>query len=183
MPLIFYCSKTSECIGFDCIDGKRHATVQNVGQSYQQPPHGFRRWTWLYMFSVRSQCWLDMWRTLECSPLCFTETCLTLCIPSANMDLPGFITVRVHRQVGKRKVGGLDWWCNPGHVKVKTTICCCEIELLALSLWPDFMEVLIHHRFECLHPLMSGCWCCLHADHWRPLHCFHPVCGLSYQGK
>lgn len=70
----------------------------------------------------------------ECSLLCVTETWLTNNTPDAHVDLPGFTTVRVDRDAklsGKRKGGG--------HVTVKETICCRDIELLAVSLRPYYM--------------------------------------------
>ena len=83
----------------------------------------------------------------ECSLLCLTETWLTSNIPDLNVELPGFTTVRADRDLklsGKRKGGGLALyvnirWCNPGHVTVKETICCPDIEVLAVSLRPYYM--------------------------------------------
>lgn len=74
----------------------------------------------------------------ECSLFCFTETWLTSNIPNANVDLPGFSVVRADREgrlCGKNKGGGLalyinNRWCNPGHVTVKETVCCKDVELL-----------------------------------------------------
>ncbi len=75
----------------------------------------------------------------ECSLLCFSETWLTTSIPDANVELPGFSTVRSDRDTkacGKRKGGGLavyvnTRWCNPGHVYIKISICCRDIEQFA----------------------------------------------------
>ncbi|KAI3373182.1 hypothetical protein L3Q82_006507 [Scortum barcoo] len=60
-------------------------------------------------------------------------------IPDANVELPDFSTVRADRDTkacGKRKGGGLALyvnkrWCNPGHVNIKISTCCRDIELLA----------------------------------------------------
>ena len=44
----------------------------------------------------------------ECSLMCFSETWLTSNIPDANVEIPGFITVRSDRNAGtcgKRKEG------------------------------------------------------------------------------
>ena len=83
----------------------------------------------------------------ECSLLCFSETWLTASIPDANMELPDFTTVRADRDTracGKRKGGGLALyvnkrWCNPGHVNIKISHCCRDIELLAVSLRPYYL--------------------------------------------
>ncbi|KAK0148991.1 RNA-directed DNA polymerase from mobile element jockey [Merluccius polli] len=83
----------------------------------------------------------------ECSLICLTETWLTSCIPTANVELPGFSVARLDRDnkpSGKRKGGGLamyinNRWCNPGHVTVKETACCKDVELLAVSLRPYYM--------------------------------------------
>ncbi|KAI4896297.1 hypothetical protein NFI96_027926 [Prochilodus magdalenae] len=84
---------------------------------------------------------------------CFTETWLTTDTPDANVELPGFSTVRADRDPtlsGKRKGGGLALfintrWCNPGHVNVKEVICCRDIELLAVSLRPYYMPRELSH--------------------------------------
>ncbi|KAI3369427.1 hypothetical protein L3Q82_007652 [Scortum barcoo] len=83
----------------------------------------------------------------ECSLLCLTETWLTASIPDANVELPDFSTVRADRDTkacGKRKGGGLALyvnkrWCNPGHVNIKISTCCRDIELLAVSLRPYYL--------------------------------------------
>lgn len=80
----------------------------------------------------------------ECSLLCFCETWLKTSILDANVELPSFSTVRVDRDTkicGKRKGGGLALYvnirrCNPGHVDIKISTCCRDIELLAISLHP-----------------------------------------------
>ncbi|KAI4880858.1 hypothetical protein NFI96_024792 [Prochilodus magdalenae] len=89
----------------------------------------------------------------ECSLFCFTETWLTTDTPDANVELPGFSTVRADRDPtlsGKRKGGGLALfintrWCNPGHVNVKEVICCRDIKLLAVSLRPYYMPRELSH--------------------------------------
>ncbi len=71
----------------------------------------------------------------ECSLLCFTEMWLTIGIPDANVDLPGFTTVRADRDTKaceKCKGGGHvlfinNRWCNPGHVTVKMITCSRDI--------------------------------------------------------
>ena len=83
----------------------------------------------------------------ECSLLCLTETWLTASTPEADVDLPGFTTVRADKDTkatSKRKGGGLavfinKRWCNPRHIMVKITICSRDIELLAVSLRPHYM--------------------------------------------
>lgn len=83
----------------------------------------------------------------ECSLLCFTETWLTASIPDANVELPDFSAVRADRDTracGKRKGGGLTLyvnkrWCNPGHVNIKISTCCRDIELLVVSLRPYYL--------------------------------------------
>lgn len=45
---------------------------------------------------------------------------------------------------GKSKGAGLilylnNRWCNPSHVTVKDTLCCCDLELLAVSMRPDYL--------------------------------------------
>ena len=83
----------------------------------------------------------------ECSLMCFSKTWLTANIPDANVEIPGFITVRSNRKVescGKKKGGGLAVyinarWCNPGHVSTKISICTKDIELLAVSLRPFYL--------------------------------------------
>ncbi|KAL7846650.1 hypothetical protein SRHO_G00216300 [Serrasalmus rhombeus] len=67
--------------------------------------------------------------------ICLTETWLTGNIPDANVDIPGFTTVRADRDTklsSKSKGGGLVLfvnirWCNPGHVTVKEIICSRDI--------------------------------------------------------
>ena len=79
---------------------------------------------------------------------------------------PGFTTVRADRDLklsGKRKGGGLALyvsvrWCNPGHVTVKETICCPDIEVLAVSLRPYYMPtqgIIACHCCLCLHTSTS----------------------------
>ncbi|KAK0148979.1 hypothetical protein N1851_010586 [Merluccius polli] len=83
----------------------------------------------------------------ECSLLCLSETWLTQNTPDANVDLPGFTTVRADRDCGrsgKSKGGGLalfinNRWCNQGHVTVKEIVCDRDIELLAVGLRPYYM--------------------------------------------
>ena len=83
----------------------------------------------------------------ECSLLCLSETWLTQNIPDANVDLPGFTTVRADRDCGrsgKSKGGGLalfinNRWCNQGHVTVKEIVCDRDIELLAVGLRPYYI--------------------------------------------
>lgn len=51
----------------------------------------------------------------ECSLICLTETWLTSCIPTANVELPGFSMVRLDRDnklSGKKKGGGLVLYIN-----------------------------------------------------------------------
>ncbi|KAF0032210.1 hypothetical protein F2P81_014500 [Scophthalmus maximus] len=77
----------------------------------------------------------------ECSLLCLSETWLTQNTQDANVDLPGFTTVRVDRDCGrsgKSKGGGLplfinNRWCNQGHVTVKEIVCNRDIKLLAAT--------------------------------------------------
>lgn len=77
----------------------------------------------------------------------FTETWLTPSIPDFNVELPGFSIVRADRDTaacGKSKGGGLilyinNRWCNPGHFTVKSTICCRDCELLAVSIRPYYL--------------------------------------------
>nr|XP_049609558.1 uncharacterized protein LOC125988413 [Syngnathus scovelli] len=83
----------------------------------------------------------------ESSVLIFTETWLNHLVPDANVDLQGFTMVRADRDAkasGKRKGGGLvvyvnHRWCNPGHVSVKTVLCCRDLELLAVSSRPYYL--------------------------------------------
>ena len=83
----------------------------------------------------------------EASLICLTETWLTQNTPNANVDLPGFSTVRLDRdkeKSGKKRGGGLvvyinNRWCSPGHVTVKETICSKDVELLAVSLRPYYV--------------------------------------------
>jgi len=77
----------------------------------------------------------------ESSLLCLSETWLTQNTSDANVDVPGFTTVRVDRdcrRIGKRKGGGLalfinNRWYNPGHVTGKETECNRDIELLGVG--------------------------------------------------
>lgn len=85
----------------------------------------------------------------KCSLLCLTETWLTGNTSDANVDIPRLrlTTVRADRDAklcGKREGGGLALlinirWFNLGHVTVKEMICCQDIELLVVSLWPCYM--------------------------------------------
>ncbi|KAK0137859.1 hypothetical protein N1851_025941 [Merluccius polli] len=83
----------------------------------------------------------------ESSLFIFTETWLTCSTPDANVELPGFTSVRADRDTkacGKSKGGGLivyvnNRWCNPGHVTVKVVLCCQDLELLAVSLRPYYL--------------------------------------------
>ena len=83
-----------------------------------------------------------MW---ECSLLCLSETWLTQNTLDANVDLPGFTTVRADcGRSGRSKGGGLalfinNRWCNQGHVTVKEIVCNRDIELLAVGLRPYYM--------------------------------------------
>ncbi|CAM4645751.1 unnamed protein product [Leuciscus chuanchicus] len=78
----------------------------------------------------------------ECSLLCLSETWLTQNTPDANVDLPGFTTVRADRDCGhsgKSNGGGLtlfinNRWCNQGHVTVKEIVCNRDIEMLVVGL-------------------------------------------------
>lgn len=77
----------------------------------------------------------------ECSLLCFCETWLTASILDSNVELPTFSTVRDTKACRKWKRGGYAMyvntrWCNPGHVSIKISSCCRDIELLAVSLLP-----------------------------------------------
>ncbi|KAI3359708.1 hypothetical protein L3Q82_013804 [Scortum barcoo] len=71
----------------------------------------------------------------------------SLASTDANVELPDFSTVRADRDTkacGKRKGGGLALyvnkrWCNPGHVNIKISTCCRDIELLAVSLRPYYL--------------------------------------------
>lgn len=70
------------------------------------------------------------------------ETWLTSCIPTANVDLPGFSVVcldRDNKLSGKKKGGGQvlyinKRWFNPSHVTVKETVCSKDVELLTVNL-------------------------------------------------
>lgn len=74
------------------------------------------------------------------SLIILSETWLTSHTPDANVELPGFVAVRVDRNnkaCGKSKGGGLvlsanNRWCNPGLVTVIAVLCCQELELLAV---------------------------------------------------
>lgn len=61
------------------------------------------------------------------------------------MKLPGFCSQSAQRHTcGKRKGEGLALyvntrWCNPGHVNIKISICCRNVELLAPSLHPYYL--------------------------------------------
>ena len=65
----------------------------------------------------------------ECSLLCLSETWLTQNTPDANVDLPGFTTVRADRDCGcssKSKGGGLALSQTVLHVwRVLPRHCCC----------------------------------------------------------
>lgn len=76
----------------------------------------------------------------EGSLLCFSETWLTTSIQDANMELPGFSTVKAEMQTPPGSGREEDSkWCNPGHVNVKISICCQDIELLNVSLRPYYL--------------------------------------------
>lgn len=83
----------------------------------------------------------------ECSLFILTETWLTDSIPNANVDLRGFTVVRADRDTkacGKSKGGGLiiyinNRWCNPGHVSIKVVLCSPNLELLAVSMRPNYL--------------------------------------------
>lgn len=89
----------------------------------------------------------------ECSLYIFTETWLTDVVPDANVDLPGFTTVRADRDTnacGKSRGGGViiyvnKRWCCPGHVSVKKVLCCKDLELLAVSLRPYYLPRELSH--------------------------------------
>ncbi|KAI4898201.1 hypothetical protein NFI96_005256 [Prochilodus magdalenae] len=84
----------------------------------------------------------------ECSLFCFTETWLTPDTPDANVELPGFSTVRADSDPtlsGKRKGGGLALFINTRHVNVKEVICWRDIELLAVSLRPYYIPRELSH--------------------------------------
>lgn len=63
------------------------------------------------------------------------------------MELRGFTLVRADRDTkacGKSKGGGLilyvnNRWCNPSHLTIKDTLCCRDVELLAVSLRPHYL--------------------------------------------
>uniref|UniRef100_A0A3B1JI52 Reverse transcriptase domain-containing protein n=1 Tax=Astyanax mexicanus TaxID=7994 RepID=A0A3B1JI52_ASTMX len=130
----------------------------------------------------------------ECSILCFTETWLTSNIPDANVDIPGFTTIRADRdpkRSGKNKGGGLVLfvnirWCNPGHVTVKEIICCRDVELLAVSLRPYYMpRELSHAIVVCVYipPRADAETACdvIHATIAR-LQTQHPEAFLAISG-
>lgn len=89
----------------------------------------------------------------ECSLMCLTEMWLTSCIPTANVELPGFSVVRLDRDnklSGKKKGGGLvlyinKRWCNPSHVTVNETVCSKDVELLAVILQLNYMPRAFSH--------------------------------------
>ncbi|KAI3354583.1 hypothetical protein L3Q82_019078 [Scortum barcoo] len=90
------------------------------------------------------------------------QTPLWPSIPDASVELPDFSTVRADRDTkacGKRKGRGLALyvnkrWCNPGHVNIKISTCCRDIELLAVSLHPYLLAQGVQPRH---------CCCCLHS--------------------
>ncbi|XP_048842540.1 uncharacterized protein LOC125715253 [Brienomyrus brachyistius] len=89
----------------------------------------------------------------ECSLFIFTETWLTELTPEANVDLRGFASVRADRDAeacGKSRGGGLivyinNRWCNPGHVSVKASLCCPDLELLVVSMRPYYLPRELSH--------------------------------------
>lgn len=77
----------------------------------------------------------------------FTETWLTHLIPHADADLLGFTVVRADRHIKacRKSKGGLimyinNCWCNPGHVTLKKVLCYWDLELLAVSLRPYYLQ-------------------------------------------
>ncbi len=89
----------------------------------------------------------------KCSLLCFSETWVTQNTLDANVDLPGFTTVRADRDAkrsGKLKGGGLALfintrWYNQGYVMVKETVCSRDIELLVACLRPYYVPRQFSH--------------------------------------
>lgn len=64
------------------------------------------------------------------------------------MNIPGFTLIQSDRDAeaskGKKKGGGLalfvnQRWCNPAHITVKDKMCCPDIELLAVGMWPYYV--------------------------------------------
>lgn len=84
----------------------------------------------------------------ECSLMCFTSTWLQV-IPDEN-TIESFQTmraVRIHRQCSKKQ-GGIvavfanNRWCNPGHIKVKESVCSPNIETFGRSTSPILFATL-----------------------------------------
>ena len=95
----------------------------------------------------------------ECSLLCLSETWLTQNTPDANLDLPGFTTVRADwdcGRSGKSKGGGLALFinnrrCNQGHVTVKEIMWNRDIKLLAVGLRPYYMPREFSHAIAVVY--------------------------------
>lgn len=88
------------------------------------------------------------------------QSWLTGCILDANVERRGFTSVKANRDTkacGKSKGGGLilyvtNRWCNPSHVTVKDTLCCCDLELLAVSMRPYYLpREFTHVIAECVY--------------------------------
>ena len=92
-------------------------------------------------------------RSRECSLMCFSETWLHQDNRDHNFSINGFQSVRAdrdHTGSGKRKGGGLavlvnNRWCNNGHVTIKQSICCPDIELLVVGLRPYYLPCEFSH--------------------------------------
>lgn len=78
----------------------------------------------------------------ESNLLIFSKTWLTGGVPDANVELPGFTTVRANRDnntTGKRKGNGLILHVNKRwgqHVAVKAVLCGRDLELAAVRIRP-----------------------------------------------
>ena len=67
---------------------------------------------------------------------------------NSHATLDEFQLVRVDRKAkesSKRKGGGIamfinNRWCNPGHIRVKEQYCSRDIELLAVSIRPSYLQ-------------------------------------------